>query len=83
MTEFNNPVDIAEEIKHLKVDLANAGSFAERERISGDILKLTTQKVGIRRRADKMRERMREAADKAEDSGVGTGGRGTPTERDD
>lgn len=83
MTELGdsvNPVDIAEEIKRLRVDLAHARTTVEREAISRKMFDLTMHKVAINRNLDRMQRQMHDIAEYAEKSGVGTGGKGSPPE---
>lgn len=80
--EFDNPVDIIKELRELDVEIANAKTMVEKTALSQRRLELVELKVGMGKKLDSMRERMHEAAELAEKSGVGTGGKGMPTKDD-
>lgn len=87
MTETPNYTDLTdaqlgEEIKRARLKSAQAG-FADMETAAeplSDLLKEKVRRGGPARRATWMHRKMHEAAETAEETKVGTGGKGMPSE---
>lgn len=84
MTETQTDIKGEKRLLNLKVRQADIG---DKEELAESLLDLTKKQIKERekerekeRRLDELRKRMKEAADAAEESGVGTGGKGS---RDD
>lgn len=76
MNEGISPSELDEQIKRAKLKVAQA-DWGEKEAAGGVLKDLVLQRGRLRRNLDKMSERMHQAAEEAEKSGVGTGGKGS------
>lgn len=77
-TRIDNLKNYAEEVRRLKLAEAVAKTPEEKETISKELWELTKEKVERNLRLDREHKTMHQAAEEAEASGVGTGGKGSP-----
>ncbi len=68
--------DLQEEVRDLRVDIAQAEA-SQKPALVEKLIKTVKEKVRVSRDLEDFRRRMHEAAEAAEKSGVGTGGKGS------
>jgi hypothetical protein len=78
--KYTNPEELAEQIERLRKERKIARTPEERESLGDQIWGLVKEKSAMRMRLKGEHQKLHEIAEKAESSGVGTGGRGSPPE---